>query len=265
MNLLSKPGFPRVGCVCCLPFAFLCCFTLFPHSASAWIVNEDVVQQFVNPQSDYEIVVKGDHTGLENRPTINPFPNGTVQTSFDGTNTTISFAGDPLSRSGIQHHFGYGCGYNKEEIIKKYWTPSQNPVPAVSKSFVYNDTLQSVDVSIKNFSIDTFSIYDVRYLITSTPFELADLNRTYLPPSSMLVSGIADGTELAPGGFETFSVTGVQPTDYLTLFVDAQFSGVSIGNAYTDFVGEWCHTVVPEPATIFLLSVGGLVILRRRQ
>ena len=61
----------------------------------------------------------------------------------------------------------------------------------------YLPALHQAIITVSNDPADTFSLSGVGYLVTDTPFALTSLNRTTLPPSAFVPSGILDGTTLA--------------------------------------------------------------------
>ncbi len=259
----------KCGCIAIL----LCFLAIFTSRAFALYINLDVQQTLIDSQDNYEIVLKGDKRTALTGSYINAFPGGNpVQISYDGENTTISYSGDELSQDMQKDHhfgfqlshlqFGYGVVHESEEVIRKYWTRSsdltETDVPAVNKAFTWNVNMQQVEVSLENLSLDTVSLFSVGFLSSPTFYPLEDLNRSILPPTMFDPSGIADGTELLPGESVSFLVDDVALGEFVTVFVDSQFSGASAQNLYQGYVGEWAEfqTAVPEPSTWLLLYVG---------
>jgi hypothetical protein len=68
----------------------------------------------------------------------------------------------------------------------------------------------------------------------------------------------------AAGTWQQFSVGGVAPAGTASLRVSAQFLGgvFQTSNPQSAFVDDF--TLVPEPASLSLLALGGLALLRRR-
>ena len=110
----------------------------------------------------------------------------------------------------------------------------------------------------------TFSLSDVGYLVTSVPYALSSLNRTTLPPGAFISSGVPDGTTLGPGQSTAFTISGINPGQYVTIFSDAQWSGSSSSNFYQDESGSWLEfQAVPEPASWLLTVIGIATLLGR--
>jgi hypothetical protein len=104
----------------------------------------------------------------------------------------------------------------------------------------------------------SFALSSVGYLITNSPFALTSLNRTALPPSAFLPSGIPDGTILTSGASTSFLISGVNPGRFVTIFSDAKFvRGESAGSPYDGLSGNWLEfQAVPEPASWALMVIG---------
>lgn len=107
-----------------------------------WMINEDYVQSFVNPKSNFEKVLG--NTPPQNviaggmSSVTNPFNNPQCGLSYDGTDTTVSWFGDDSLPQDLkkQRHFGiFGMG-PKPKVKAAYWTPTNNNlharVPAAS-------------------------------------------------------------------------------------------------------------------------------------
>jgi hypothetical protein len=244
------------------------------ESLGLW-VNEEIEQQFAQPQDNYEKVLEGDMTGSI-VDTINGFDNGTTQISYDvaKNETTISYKGDPMAQGDTLNAcfrldsatYGSGEVHESDLIVREYWTRGTEMIPTPSpwKGTVYHWDTYLLDVSVENHSLDTFTLSDVGYLLTTTPYDLAGLNSTQLPPTVFTDAGL-DGIQLLPGASTSFTISaGI--SQYAVILVDSVFSGASSGNLYTGYHREWLQIqTIPEPATLALLSLGGLALLRRKR
>ena len=237
-------------------------------------INEDI--QVVAPNAtDFEVLLSGNKVNQIGTQFISPFNNGAQVNFNNATNTTVitfnAFDGQNFAM-GI-NHFGFtlanapfvegGIGFGIPSVIAKLVTfpptpaPQPPPVRVPALNPIIADVVNNgqVSVSLQNLSTDTFSLFQVGYIVTSTPFALSQLNRTDLPPNLFQTAGIPDGTQLTPGQSDVFNVAAT-PSQYITIFADTQFSGVSSGNAYQGVVGEWVEseaTVTPEPASYALV------------
>jgi hypothetical protein len=244
------------------------------------LVTHDALQSFSDPKNDDEITLKGNQTSLFTGQFLNAFsaPNS-VSVSFNSTtdSTTVEFAGPAIAQN-MSTFYTFGFAINavidtprgpivdpEEECDD--WTPPSPTIPAhlptPNIAAQYLTASDQVAVTISNVH-GTVSLSSVGYLVTSTPFALTSLNRTALPPGAFIASGVPDGTTLTPGGSTTYTISGVDPGQYVTLFTDSQFSGASAGNPYTGLSGSWLEfEAVPEPASWVLMVIGVGTVLGR--
>ena len=134
-------------------------------------------------------------------------------------------------------------------------------VPEQDISAQYMSASNQALITIAN-DPGTFSLSDVGYLVTNTPFALAPLNRATRPPGAFIASGVPDGTTLGPGGSASFLISGVNPGQYVTVFSDAQWSGASSGNFDQQQSGtSFEFQSVPEPASwvLAVIGIGGIL------
>lgn len=244
--------------------ALLAGLVLQTPTAWGFLINKDVKQTFVDPQDNYEVVLAGDWrhaTGY-----INPFPNGQVQTSYDGQNTTVSFSGTALPQNlNWWHHFGFGAGIPQNHAVIKaeYWTrgPKQSPTPGTSTSYDYSPSTQTMRVTFGNDTADPVRLVDSFFDIFTELPPLEDLNRIIMPPGSGYATGVTPAV-LLPGQSVWFDIPGVSPAQAVVAFVEVAFLDPGPGG-YADTVGIW--TAVPEPASLSMLAAGTLLLAGRRR
>ncbi len=230
--------------------------------AGAFLINKDVKQTFIDPQDNYEVVLEGDwrHAGGF----INPFANGSVQKSYDGQNTTISFAGDAIPKGDAWHHFGFGAGIpeNHSKIKTEYWTKGvvQSKTPGASTGYDYDPGTGTMRVTFGNDTDDAIRLVDSFFDIFIELPALEMLNRINMPPGSGSPTGVTPMV-LYPGQSVELSITNVLPTAGVVTFVEVAFLNPEPGG-YDQTVGIW--TGVPEPASLALLTLAGLFFARRR-
>jgi PEP-CTERM motif-containing protein len=272
--------------VICVVFAH--CF-VFAHPARGGstfvpLFTQDATQPFP-AQDNFEEVLSGNKTGLFtsqsqflNNAFSNPNP---VTATFDSTtnSTIVEFSSSTPIATNTATFYTFGYAINAVTTLPGgpiiinpgntdgYWTPGLNPppghVPEQNVMAQYTPATSSALITISNDPF-TFSLSDVGYLVTNTPFALTDLNRTTLPPSAFLPSGVANGTTLTPGMSTSYMISGVDPGQYVTIFSDAQFSGDSSGNPYKGLSGSWLEfQAVPEPSSWVLLAIGSVALLGR--
>jgi hypothetical protein len=246
---------------------------VWPHPAQGGTVvpffTQDVNQPFMNPQDS---LFTGQFLNAFAAPS-------SVNVNFDPTtNTTIvHFAGSSIATNSATYYtFGYainavssvpGGPIVSPGNLDGYWTPGPTPlpghVPELNTAAQYMPATNQAIVTLSN-DPGTLSLSGVGYLVTNTPFALTSLNRTTLPPSAFIASGIADGTTLTAGMSTSFTISGINPGQYVTIFSDAQFSGASSGNPYTGLSGQWLEfQAVPEPASWLLMLIGTAPLLGR--
>ena len=248
------------------------------------LVTQDALQPGPNSQDDFEEVLTGNKTSLFTGQFLNAFPApNSVSVQFDAPSntTTVSFVGPPtgppISPDQTAYNtFGYAINAISGPIINPgnkdgYWTPGiivPGHVPEQNIMALYTPASHQVQITITN-DPGTIILSGVGYLVTNVPFALTSLNRTTLPPTAFLPSTVPDGTTLAPGESTSFTISGVNQGQYVTIFSDGQFSPTS-GNAYLGESGQWLEfQAVPEPASWVLMVIGtatlmGGVASRRR-
>jgi hypothetical protein len=247
-------------------------FVLAPRPTRANFVpvlTVDVTQPFTSPEDNFEEVLQGNLVNRLTGPFLNGFstPNS-VSVHFNApTNTTIVQFGGPAIAQNPNTRYTFGVALNNitsggttnPNLIDEYWTMGQTVeghIPQQDISVKYSSTLQTATVTISN-DPDTFSLFNVGYLVTNSSFALSSLNRTTLPPGAFTASGVPNGTVLTPGTNTSFTISGVHTGQYVTVFADAKFSGTSSGNPYTDTSGRWFELqATPEPASWALMLVG---------
>ncbi len=223
-----------------------------PTSLFAWMVNKDVEQTFATPQSNFETVLQGNVTqGLFGGVTsvTNPFSNPTRGQSFDGTNTTIVWAGtNSIAQSaGTKRHFGiFGRGQNPPSVLAEFWTPAGSGiagrVPGLGAIVTYPATSGTATGVIRNDSADEITVGQLGWAKVGRDVQLGNLNASGMPPGTFNVITLADPI-LSPGEVTpSFNITTVTTSsDAIVIFVQSQFSGASAtSNAYsTNVVREW--------------------------
>jgi hypothetical protein len=251
------------------------------------LVTEDALQTFPNDQDNFEQVLSGDQTGRLTGQFLNSFPApNSVTASFDATtNTTIVHFAGPAISTDQSTYYTFGFAINalfpalpgpivNPGLTDSYWTPGPLPlpglIPTVNTSSQYLTASNQVLVTLSN-DPGTFSLSSVGYLVTNSPFSLASLNRTTLPPTAFLPSGVPDGTTLTSGASTAFLISGVHAGQYVTIFSDAKFSGSSSNQPYQSLSGNWLEfQAIPEPSSCVLMAMGtatllGGIALRRYQ
>ena len=243
------------------------------------LLAQDANQSFPNDQDNFEEALNGDQTGRFTGQFLNSFsaPNS-VTASFDATtNTTIVHFAGPAIATDPTNLYTFGFAINavfsappgpivNPGLADSYWTPGPLPlpghVPTVNTATQYLTASNQVLVTLSN-DPGTFTLSKVGYLVTNSPFALTSLNRTALPPSAFLPSGIPDGTTLPSGASTSFLISGVNPGQYVTIFSDAEFvRGQSAGSPYSGLSGEWLEfQAVPEPATWALMLFGTVPVI----
>lgn len=241
------------------------------------LMTTDASQSLQTSADNAEEVFSGNQTANFTGPFLNGFaaPNS-VNVRFDpaSNRTIVSFTGQPISTDPTTRHtFGLtinnvtttaGITTVNPGLVDAYWTLGQTiegHLPEQDISIQYSALLRQAKITISN-DPDTFDLFSVGYLVTNSPFALNALNRSSLPPSAFLPSGIADGTTLTPGSSVSFTVSGVMEGQFLTVFADAKFSGASAGNPYQDVSGRWLEIqAAPEPASWALMLVGATGML----
>ncbi len=239
------------------------------------IFTQDATQPFPNSQDNFEEVLSGNVTSQFTGQFLNAFSApSSVAVNFDpSSNTTIvHFAGAAIAQNpGTYFTFGYAI--NAVSSVPGgptvnpgnqdgYWTPGPGAqplpghVPELNCAAQYMPASHQALITISN-DPGTVSLSGVGYLVTNTPFALTSLNRTALPPGAFVASGIADGTVLSAGMSTSYTISGINPGEYVTVFSDAQWSGASSGNPYSGSSGEWLEfQAVPEPASWVMMFIG---------
>jgi hypothetical protein len=229
---------------------------LTPCLAHAYLINKDVRQAFVTPQDNFEICFKGNYLNVPvNRGIIAPPGwNKNVQKSYNpATNETcFSFSGPPLAQQprGRTYHFGIGLGTSvkKAKESNEYWTRSTAPSYTAGGScgFSYDAATATLTAVLSNDTDAPQVFRQVGYRILDSEPALSSLNRTEMPPSSFIPSGIPDGTVLLPGDEMTFTVAGVAPTQSFVCNFTAALQNPPPGG-YDDVVILWIDEVVGAP------------------
>jgi hypothetical protein len=233
-----------------------------------------VTQPFMNPEDNFETVLSGNFSGVLSE-FLNAFPAPSlVDVSYNSVanETTLAFSGQAIALNpNLFETFGFALAVASAalnvnpQIVDSYWTSGgtiEGHVPEDNMSSMYSPSTHATTITISN-DPDTFSLSKVGYLVTNTPFSLLSLNRTSLPPSAFISSGVPDGTQLTPGGSVSFNIPSVLPGQYVTVFADAQFSGSSSSNPYTGVSGRWFEfqAAVPEPSSWVLLAIGAATLI----
>jgi hypothetical protein len=231
-----------------------------------WVYGDDLRKQFLGP---YVNALPSPDAPIATFNSITHETNLTFNGGqfADTTNATVTF-GVALAVN------KKGAGPNPPIRVDPQvhrWYPTFNGIPILQISapdteYDYNPSKNQATVKINNDSTDTFSLFSVGYRVTTTEIALDNLNRVDNGPGTFLASGIADNTQLLPGASVSFVLNGILPTDTVTVFSDSQFSGASAGNPYTDVSGNWDEFhPAPEPASLALATVGGLILLGYRE
>ena len=242
--------------------------------------TQDARQMFPNDQDNFEEVLNGNQTGRFTGQFINSFaaPNS-VTVNFDAaSNSTIVHFAGPAIATNPTNYYTFGFAINAVfpalpgPIIDPgksdtYWTPGPLPlpghIPTVNTATQYLVASNQVLVTLSN-DPGSFTLSSVGYLVTNSPFSLTSLNRTALPPSAFLPSGVPDGTLLTSGASTSFLISGVHSGQYVTIFSDAQFvRGDSAGSPYNGLSGSWLEfqAGVPEPSSWVLMAIGTIALL----
>lgn len=248
--------------------------------------NEDVTTPPApnNTQTSITIELAGDQTANLDNFWYNSFYNNTdtaPSISVIGGNTYLTYGPGDFSNTG-GGHFGYGIkggtpephGTGSPDVINKSWgtstpnsqsgynqpattvtlnttTPSTGPYKyiLVYTDATLNSSLGTVNtrakdweeiavaasdppsIDIGNYESDSLTLNSVDYFVSDNQIPLDQLNNTDLPlsdPRWQLIPGITDGAMIASGG-------------------------------------QLQSSPIPEPATLGLLSLGGLGLLLKRK
>ncbi len=212
------------------------------NQAHAFLINKDVKQTFVDPQDNYEIELEGDWRGITSGVTINPFANGQVQESYNGSTTTVSFSGDAIPKSNQNHHFGVGAGIPKNhgKIKREYWTRGNvaTDTPGCSTGYYWDQNNSTVMVVHSNDTDDPIIVNQTATWTFENPVGLEMLDMEDLPPDSGTPTEIAPGIVLAPGESAWTIIPGVTPGTQVVTFVGIQYAEPQPG-AYDATVGIW--------------------------
>ena len=237
-------------------------------------VNVDVIQSWVQPQTDFHLNIRNDYTkccpvGASYKPAGWSY-NGrayNVQTNL----TTYSFSG-PAIAQGTPAHFGVQINDvgNVPEPPTWSWTPGaclrvgcRGDLPGAWVGSSYAGISQTTTVILRNNGSDPFALSEVGWLAFSSPQALEDLNRTTMPPSSFNPAGIPDGTVLQPADQVMFTIAGLASDQFLVIYHTAEFVSPT-SDMYTGQAGFWIEAPVSTPPTpVLKRTFGRLKMLYR--
>lgn len=161
-------------------------------------------------------------------------------------------------------------------------------VPSTAKAVTWSFEMETYDESTVVWSSDTavetgYPGYDYDWELTEAGVWLVEQGTQDVPFWYSILDGIAPadkiGSDWSSGlpidiyGMQGLSIPDISAVLYLGVHVSgmgiAQLSDINFGTMGAfDIVGTRIGgnlTVIPEPATVFLLGLGGLVFLRRRR
>lgn len=288
----NDPSAPSLGLLCLASALLFGAAVPEPASAQTWI-NVEYAQHDSTGRNrvatDFDLRVTGDLSGriLTDPPNapINPFPSPKTEVTFDGVSSTVRFSsgippqdgGNIVDDPNAKKHFGIAVTGEAPKVFEKAWTYASNPfkitLPEVQTSFLFNPTTSQLLVTAQNLTTDTVTLSQAGHLLTSVAFTLQDLNGSTLPASFFVPLPALNG-EYLPGQARTTTLSGVNPSDFITTYGSFIFSGASALNDYRLDGAEWLQAsvsanVIPEPDTTALLGIGGISLiglaLRRRR
>jgi len=159
-------------------------------------------------------------------------------------------------------------------------------VPSTAKAVTWSFEIETYDESTALWSSDTavetgYPGYDYDWELTEAGVWLEDTQGPSfwfpildgIATEDKIGSGSSSGLPIDIYGMQGLSIPDISAVLYLGVHVSgmgiAQLSDINFGTMGAfDIVGTRIGgnlTVIPEPATVFLLGLGGLVFLRRRR
>jgi hypothetical protein len=226
--------------------------TITPVVKGSWLFNIDVYQSFIDPQDNFEIVIKGDWRGGNQFYTT--FQNGNEQVFHNPVTdeTTIMFYGDPIPFDTTNYqHFGYahpGAPYNSGQIVRQYWTrvTNQSDTPGGSFGYKYDPNSQEMEVEVMNAMDTAIITTNIRYMVFHEGQPLEDMNRNIWPPRNLTFNGeIENDTILNPGESRSFTIEGVEKNDWIMTFQSVIFEEPP-PEGYNEDVGIWTQVLASE-------------------
>jgi hypothetical protein len=135
----------------------------------------------------------------------------------------------------------------------------------------YTQTMQATDVSVDPAS-STYTLSAYFNVSQNVPAAQAYVNLSFYDASyNYLGLAVSSGLTLDsnPATWEQISLTLTEPlnTEYVVsqvLYLESSLAGID-GLIHAGYVDSASLTLVPEPATLSLLALGGLAMLRRRK
>jgi|GEM_PF-6871069 len=166
-------------------------------------------------------------------------------------------------------------------------------VPSTAKAVTWSFEMETYDESTVVWSSDTavetgYPGYDYDWELTEADVWVVEQGAAGVPfwfpildgiaPADKIGSGSSSGLPIDIYGMQGLSIPDISAVLYLGVHVSgmgiAQLSDINFGTisgtggTVYDVIGTRIGgnlTVIPEPATVFLLGLGGLVFLRRRR
>jgi hypothetical protein len=148
-----------------------------------------------------------------------------------------------------------------------------NPRFKSNFDFVYYPNNEELAIRVENISDDVVTFDDVGFLTFPSEQPIESLTREVLPPEAF-ESLSSLNHEYLVGETDEFVLTEIPPSAYIVTYGTVFFSGSSADNAYNQdglgTGGEWSQVavidqIVPEPSTLILIVMGGLVMILRRK